>query len=288
MRQLKITKSITNRQTASLDKYLQDIGREDLITADEEVRLAQLIKRGDQRALDTLTKANLRFVVSVAKQYQNQGLSLPDLINEGNLGLIKAAKRFDETRGFKFISYAVWWIRQSILQALAEQSRIVRLPLNQVGSLNRIGKASAKLEQELGRPPTANELADYLELPVYKVKASLKMHSRHVSVDAPLMEGETSSMLDVMINFDEPDTDQYLMRESLGQEIARSLSTLSEKERDVINLYYGIGQGHSWTLDEIGIKFSLTRERVRQIKEKAIRRLKHNSRSKLLKVYLGQ
>ena len=288
MRQLKITKSITNRQTASLDKYLQDIWREDLITADEEVRLAQLIKRGDQRALDTLTKANLRFVVSVAKQYQNQGLSLPDLINEGNLGLIKAAKRFDETRGFKFISYAVWWIRQSILQALAEQSRIVRLPLNQVGSLNRIGKASAKLEQELGRPPTANELADYLELPVYKVKASLKMHSRHVSVDAPLMEGETSSMLDVMINFDEPDTDQYLMRESLGQEIARSLSTLSEKERDVINLYYGIGQGHSWTLDEIGIKFSLTRERVRQIKEKAIRRLKHNSRSKLLKVYLGQ
>jgi len=288
MRQLKITKSITNRQTASLDKYLQDIGREDLITADEEVRLAQLIKRGDQRALDKLTKANLRFVVSVAKQYQNQGLSLPDLINEGNLGLIKAAKRFDETRGFKFISYAVWWIRQSILQALAEQSRIVRLPLNQVGSLNRIGKASAKLEQSLGRPPTANELADHLELPVYKVKASLKMHSRHVSVDAPLMEGETSSMLDVMINMDEPDTDQYLMHESLGQEIARSLSTLSEKERDVINLYYGIGQGHSWTLDEIGIKFNLTRERVRQIKEKAIRRLKHNSRSKLLKVYLGQ
>ncbi len=288
MRQLKITKSITNRQTASLDKYLQDIGREDLITADEEVRLAQLIKRGDQRALDKLTKANLRFVVSVAKQYQNQGLSLPDLINEGNLGLIKAAKRFDETRGFKFISYAVWWIRQSILQALAEQSRIVRLPLNQVGSLNRIGKASAKLEQSLGRPPTANELAEHLELPVYKVKASLKMHSRHVSVDAPLMEGETSSMLDVMINMDEPDTDQYLMHESLGQEIARSLSTLSEKERDVINLYYGIGQGHSWTLDEIGIKFNLTRERVRQIKEKAIRRLKHNSRSKLLKVYLGQ
>ncbi len=288
MRQLKITKSITNRQTASLDKYLQDIGREDLITADEEVRLAQLIKRGDQRALDKLTKANLRFVVSVAKQYQNQGLSLPDLINEGNLGLIKAAKRFDETRGFKFISYAVWWIRQSILQALAEQSRIVRLPLNQVGSLNRIGKASAKLEQELGRPPTANELADFLELPIYKVKASLKMHSRHLSVDAPLMEGETSSMLDVMANSDEPNTDEYLMHESLAQEIARSLSTLSEKERDVINLYYGIGQGHSWTLDEIGIKFGLTRERVRQIKEKAIRRLKHNSRSKLLKAYLGQ
>jgi len=288
MRQLKITKSITNRQTASLDKYLQDIGREDLITADEEVRLAQLIKSGDQRALDKLTKANLRFVVSVSKQYQNQGLSLPDLINEGNLGLIKAAKRFDETRGFKFISYAVWWIRQSILQALAEQSRIVRLPLNQVGSLNRINKASAVLEQQLGRVPTANELADYLELPLYKVKASMKMHSRHVSVDAPLIEGENSSMLDVMINGDEPDTDNSLMYESLGQEIARSLSTLSEKERDVVNLYYGIGQGHSWTLDEIGIKFSLTRERVRQIKEKAIRRLKHNSRSKLLKTYLGK
>jgi len=288
MRQLKITKSITNRQTASLDKYLQDIGREDLITADEEVRLAQLIKSGDQRALDKLTKANLRFVVSVSKQYQNQGLSLPDLINEGNLGLIKAAKRFDETRGFKFISYAVWWIRQSILQALAEQSRIVRLPLNQVGSLNRINKASAVLEQQLGRVPTANELAEYLELPLYKVKASMKMHSRHVSVDAPLIEGENSSMLDVMINGDEPDTDNDLMHESLGQEIARSLSTLSEKERDVVNLYYGIGQGHSWTLDEIGIKFGLTRERVRQIKEKAIRRLKHNSRSKLLKTYLGK
>jgi len=288
MRQLKITKSITNRQTASLDKYLQDIGREDLITADEEVRLAQLIKNGDQRALDKLTKANLRFVVSVSKQYQNQGLSLPDLINEGNLGLIKAAKRFDETRGFKFISYAVWWIRQSILQALAEQSRIVRLPLNQVGSLNRINKASAVMEQELGRVPTANELAEYLELPLYKVKASMKMHSRHVSVDAPLIEGENSSMLDVMINGDEPDTDNDLMHESLGQEIARSLSTLSEKERDVVNLYYGIGQGHSWTLDEIGIKFGLTRERVRQIKEKAIRRLKHNSRSKLLKTYLGK
>ena len=288
MRQLKITKSITNRQTASLDKYLQDIGREDLITADEEVRLAQLIRNGDQRALDKLTKANLRFVVSVSKQYQNQGLSLPDLINEGNLGLIKAAKRFDETRGFKFISYAVWWIRQSILQALAEQSRIVRLPLNQVGSLNKINKASAVLEQQYGRAPTANELAEYLELPLYKVKASMKMHSRHVSVDAPLIEGENSSMLDVMINGEEPDTDNDLMHESLGQEIARSLSTLSEKERDVINLYYGIGQGHSWTLDEIGIKFGLTRERVRQIKEKAIRRLKHNSRSKLLKTYLGK
>ncbi len=288
MRQLKITKSITNRQTASLDKYLQDIGREDLITADEEVRLAQLIKNGDQRALEKLTKANLRFVVSVAKQYQNQGLTLPDLINEGNLGLIKAATRFDETRGFKFISYAVWWIRQSILQALAEQSRIVRLPLNQVGSLNRITKASAKLEQEFGRPATSVEIADYLELPLYKVKAALKMHSTHVSMDAPLMEGETSSMLDIMINSDEPDTDEYLIRESLNQEIERSLSSLTEKERDIINLYYGIGYGHSWTLDEIAIKFGLTRERVRQIKEKAIRRLKHNSRSKLLKAYLGQ
>ena len=288
MRQLKITKSITNRQTASLDKYLQDIGRENLITAEEEVTLAQKIKMGDQRALEKLTKANLRFVVSVSKQYQNQGLSLPDLINEGNLGLIKAAKRFDETRGFKFISYAVWWIRQSILQALAEQSRIVRLPLNQVGSLNRIGKESARLEQSLGRPPTSRELSESLEIPEYKVKASMQMHSRHVSVDAPLMEGETSSMLDVMINSDEPDTDEFLMRESLGREIQRSLGTLSEKERDVINLYYGIGQNHSWTLDEIGAKFGLTRERVRQIKEKAIRRLKHNSRSKLLKVYLGQ
>ncbi len=288
MRQLKITKSITNRQTASLDKYLQDIGKEDLISAEEEVLLAQRIKMGDQVALEKLTKANLRFVVSVAKQYQNQGLSLPDLINEGNLGLIKAAKRFDETRGFKFISYAVWWIRQSILQALAEQSRIVRLPLNQVGSLNRINKETAKLEQKYERTPTATELADSLELPQYKIKNSLRMHSKHVSLDAPLMEGETSSMIDVMANDNEPSTDEDLMKESLGKEIQRSLSTLSQKERDVINLYYGIGQNHSWTLDEIGVKFGLTRERVRQIKEKAIRRLKHNSRSKLLKAYLGQ
>jgi RNA polymerase primary sigma factor len=288
MRQLKITKSITNRQTASLDKYLQDIGKEDLISAEEEVLLAQRIKMGDQVALEKLTKANLRFVVSVAKQYQNQGLSLPDLINEGNLGLIKAAKRFDETRGFKFISYAVWWIRQSILQALAEQSRIVRLPLNQVGSLNRINKETAKLEQKYERTPTATELADSLELPQYKIKNSLRMHSKHVSLDAPLMEGETSSMIDVMANDNEPSTDEDLMKESLGKEIQRSLSTLSQKERDVINLYYGIGQNHSWTLDEIGAKFGLTRERVRQIKEKAIRRLKHNSRSKLLKAYLGQ
>lgn len=288
MRQLKITKSITNRQTASLDKYLQDIGKEDLITADEEVLLAQRIKQGDQIALEKLTKANLRFVVSVAKQYQNQGLSLPDLINEGNLGLIKAAKRFDETRGFKFISYAVWWIRQSILQALAEQSRIVRLPLNQVGSLNKISKETAKLEQRYERPPTAGELADSLELPKYKIRNSQMMHSKHVSLDAPLMEGETSSMIDIMANDNDPSTDEQLMTESLGKEIARSLSTLSQKERDVINLYYGIGQNHSWTLDEIGARFNLTRERVRQIKEKGIRRLKHNSRSKLLKSYLGQ
>lgn len=288
MRQLKITKSITNRQTASLDKYLQDIGKEDLITAEEEVLLAQRIKMGDSIALEKLTKANLRFVVSVAKQYQNQGLSLPDLINEGNMGLIKAAGRFDETRGFKFISYAVWWIRQSILQALAEQSRIVRLPLNQVGSLNRINKETAKLEQRYERPPTANELADSLELPQYKIRNSLRMHSKHVSLDAPLMEGETSSMIDVMANDNEPTTDDDLIKESLTKEIQRSLSTLSQKERDVVNLYYGISQSHSWTLDEIGAKFNLTRERVRQIKEKAIRRLKHNSRSKLLKAYLGQ
>ncbi|MBN2745885.1 MAG: RNA polymerase sigma factor RpoD/SigA [Bacteroidales bacterium] len=288
MRQLKITKSITNRQTASLDKYLQDIGKEELISAEEEVLLAQKIKTGDQRALEKLTKANLRFVVSVAKQYQNQGLSLPDLINEGNLGLIKAAQRFDETRGFKFISYAVWWIRQSILQALAEQSRIVRLPLNQVGSLNRISKETARLEQRYERPPTDTELADSLELPHYKVKNSMQMHSKHLSLDAPLMEGETSSMIDVMINDAEPSTDEDLMQESLGREIQRSLSTLSQKEREVINLYYGIGQNHAWTLDEIGDKFGLTRERVRQIKEKAIRRLKHNSRSKLLRAYLGQ
>ena len=287
MRQLKITKSITNRQTASLDKYLQDIGKEDLITPEEEVLLAQKIKDGDQRALEKLTKANLRFVVSVAKQYQNQGLSLPDLINEGNLRLIKAAKRFDETRGFKFISYAVWWIRQSILQALAEQSRIVRLPLNQVGSLNKIRKESIRLEQEMGRQPSEKELADSLELPVYKVKAAMKMHSKHVSMDAPLVDGESSSMLDVYVNDDDADTDDDLMHESLSQEIQRSLNTLSEKEQSVIRLYYGIKENHSWTLDEIGIRYGLTRERVRQIKEKAIRKLKHTNRSKLLKSYLG-
>jgi RNA polymerase primary sigma factor len=288
MRQLKITKSITNRETASLDKYLQDIGKEELITAEIEVQLAQRIKQGDQTALEKLTKANLRFVVSVAKQYQNQGLSLPDLINEGNLGLIKAAQRFDETRGFKFISYAVWWIRQSILQALAEQSRIVRLPLNQVGSLNRIRKESSKLEQKFERPPSPDEIAASLELPENKVESVLKITTRTVSMDAPLTQDEDMSLLDVYVTDDNPTTDNDLMKESLAREIQRSLATLTKKERDVINLYYGIGMNHGLTLDEIAMKFDLTRERVRQIKEKAIRRLKHTSRSKLLKAYLGQ
>lgn len=288
MRQLKIIKSITNRETASLDKYLQDIGKEELITADEEVLLAQRIRQGDQKALDKLCKANLRFVVSVAKQYQNQGLSLPDLINEGNLGLIKAAQRFDETRGFKFISYAVWWIRQSILQALAEQSRIVRLPLNQVGSLNKIKKESSRLEQKFERTPSADEIADSLEIPEYKIDAALKISTRYISMDAPLSEDEDMKFIDVFIDEDTPVTDAGLMRESLAREIQRSLSTLTEKERDVVNLYYGIGMNHGLTLEEIGAKFDLTRERVRQIKEKAIRRLKHTSRSKLLKSYLGQ
>jgi RNA polymerase primary sigma factor len=288
MRQLKITKSITNRNTASLDKYLQDIGKEGLITADEEVELARRIRSGDQIALEKLTKANLRFVVSVAKQYQNQGLSLPDLINEGNLGLIKAAKRFDETRGFKFISYAVWWIRQSILQALAEQSRIVRLPLNQVGSLNRIKKVSSRLEQILERPPSNKEIANEMELPKHKVEFAMKIATRYVSTDAPIIEDESTSFLDLFVPTDTPDTDDNLLNESLGQEIQRSLSTLNDKERDVINLYYGIGYNHGFTLDEIGTKFNLTRERVRQIKEKAIRRLRHTSRSRLLKAYLGQ
>lgn len=288
MRQLKITKSITNRETASLDKYLQDIGKEELITAEEEVILAQRIKAGDQVALEKLTKANLRFVVSVAKQYQNQGLSLPDCINEGNLGLIKAAKRFDETRGFKFISYAVWWIRQSILQALAEQSRIVRLPLNQVGSLNKIKKVSSRLEQELQRSPSADEIADSLEMPEHKIDAALKISTKYISMDAPLTAEDDLRFLDVFMPEDTLPTDSFLMKESLGREIQRSLATLTEKERDVINLYFGIGTNHEYTLEEIGAKFDLTRERVRQIKEKAIRRLKHNSRSKLLKVYLGE
>ncbi|MBX7095128.1 MAG: RNA polymerase sigma factor RpoD/SigA [Flavobacteriales bacterium] len=287
MRQLKITKSITNRESQSLDKYLQEIGKEELITAEEEVELAQRIKKGDQRALEKLTRANLRFVVSVAKQYQNQGLTLPDLINEGNLGLIKAAQRFDETRGFKFISYAVWWIRQSILQALAEQSRIVRLPLNQVGSLNKINKAFSKLEQEYERPPSAEELALVLDIPEDKIADTMRVSGRHVSVDAPFVEGEDNSLLDVLVNSDSPKADFALMNESLQREIERSLSTLTERERDVIKLFFGIGMNHGLTLEEIGAKFDLTRERVRQIKEKAIRRLRHTSRSKLLKAYLG-
>lgn len=287
MRQLKITKSITNRESQSLDKYLQEIGKEGLITAEQEVELARRIKQGDQRALEQLTRANLRFVVSVAKQYQNQGLTLPDLINEGNLGLIKAAQRFDETRGFKFISYAVWWIRQSILQALAEQSRIVRLPLNQVGSLNKINKAFSKLEQEFERPPSASEIATMLDLPEDKVADTLRVSGRHVSVDAPFQEGEDNSLLDVLVNSDSPRADNLLMNESLQKEIERSLSTLTERERDVIRLFFGIGMNHGLTLEEIGAKFDLTRERVRQIKEKAIRRLRHTSRSKLLKSYLG-
>lgn len=288
MRQLKITKSITNRETASLDKYLQDIGKEELITAEEEVELARRIKQGDQRALEKLIRANLRFVVSVAKQYQNQGLSLPDLINEGNLGLIKAAQRFDETRGFKFISYAVWWIRQSILQALAEQSRLVRLPLNQVGSLNKIKKASSKLEQEYERAPSIDEIAESLEIPEHKIDKAMKITTRYISMDAPLSQDEDLKFLDVFVSDDTPKTDSNLMRESLNREIQRSLSTLTDKERDVINLYYGIGMNHGLTLEEIGAKFNLTRERVRQIKEKAIRRLKHTSRSRLLKAYLGE
>lgn len=287
MRQLKITKSITNRESASLDKYLQEIGREELITAEEEVILAKKIRDGDERALAKMVKANLRFVVSVSKQYQNQGLSLPDLINEGNLGLIKAARRFDETRGFKFISYAVWWIRQSILQALAEQSRIVRLPLNQVGSLNKINKAYSRLEQEFEREPTAEELSQVLELPEDKVADTMRVSGRHVSMDAPLLNGEDNSLLDVLVNHDSPRADRLLMNESLQKEIERSLATLTERERDVIKLFFGIGCQHGLTLEEIGAKFDLTRERVRQIKEKAIRRLRHSSRSKLLKAYLG-
>ncbi len=287
MRQLKITKSITNRESQSLEKYLQEIGREELITAEEEVRLARKIKEGDQNALDRLTKANLRFVVSVAKQYQNQGLSLPDLINEGNLGLIKAAKRFDETRGFKFISYAVWWIRQSILQALAEQSRIVRLPLNQVGSLNKISKAYSKLEQEFEREPSPAELAKVLDIPTEKIADTMRVSGKHVSMDAPFVQGEDNSLIDVLENADSPRADGLLMNESLQKEIDRSLSTLTEREREVIKLFFGIGMQHGLTLEEIGAQFDLTRERVRQIKEKAIRRLRHKSRSRLLKAYLG-
>ena len=287
MRQLKITKQVTNRETASLDKYLQEIGRVDLITAEEEVELAQRIKAGDELALEKLTKANLRFVVSVAKKYQNQGLSLPDLINEGNLGLIKAARRFDETRGFKFISYAVWWIRQSILQALAEQSRIVRLPLNKIGSINKINKAYAQLEQELERPPTPAEVAVVVDLTEDEVKQSMKNSGRHVSMDAPLVEGEDSNMYNVIGSEDSPNPDEGLMVDSLRQEIERSLATLTPREGEVIRAYFGLNGEHAMTLEEIGEEFDLTRERVRQIKEKAIRRLKHTSRSKILKTYLG-
>ena len=286
MRQLKITKSITNRESASLDKYLQEIGKEDLITVEEEVELAQRIKKGDQEALEKLTKANLRFVVSVAKQYQNQGLSLPDLINEGNLGLIKAAEKFDETRGFKFISYAVWWIRQSILQALAEQSRIVRLPLNQVGSLNKINKAFARFEQENERTPSPEELANVLDLPKEKVSDTLRVSGRHVSVDAPCSDGEDNNLLDVLVNTDSPNADRGLINESLSTEVERALATLTDRERDIIRYFFGIGCPEM-TLEEIGEKFGLTRERVRQIKEKAIRRLRHSSRNKFLKSYLG-
>lgn len=289
MRQLKITKSITNRESASLDKYLQEIGREELITVEEEVELAQKIRKGGVEgriALEKLTRANLRFVVSVAKQYQNQGLSLPDLINEGNLGLIKAAEKFDETRGFKFISYAVWWIRQSILQALAEQSRIVRLPLNQVGSLNKISKAFSKFEQENERRPSPEELADELDIPVDKISDTLKVSGRHISVDAPFVEGEDNSLLDVLVNDDSPMADKSLVNESLSREIDRALTTLTDREKEIIQMFFGIGT-QEMTLEEIGDKFGLTRERVRQIKEKAIRRLRQTSRSKLLKSYLG-
>lgn len=290
MRQLKITKQVTNRETLSLDKYLQEIGRVELITAEEEVRLAQKIREGDQQALEKLTKANLRFVVSVSKQYQNQGLTLPDLINEGNLGLIKAAQRFDETRGFKFISYAVWWIRQSILQALAEQSRIVRLPLNKIGSINKINKAFSKLEQTHERMPTDDELAELLELSTDEVKQSIRYSGRHVSMDAPLKEGDddSSSMYDVLVGEDSPNPESGLLKDSLRREIERSLTTLTPREADVVRLYFGLNGEHPLTLEEIGEQFDLTRERVRQIKEKAIRRLKHTSRSKLLKAYLGQ
>ena len=287
MRQLKITKSITNRESASLDKYLQEIGHEELISVEEEVELAQRIKKGDRKALEKLTKANLRFVVSVAKQYQNQGLSLPDLINEGNLGLIKAAEKFDETRGFKFISYAVWWIRQSILQAIAEQSRIVRLPLNQVGSVNKINRVLNQFEQENERRPSLEEIADKVDLPQEKIEDAMKVNGRHISVDAPFVEGDENSLLDILPNADAPMADNDLVMESLRDEIGRALLTLNERERNIIEAFFGINQPEM-TLEEIGDKFGLTRERVRQIKEKAIRRLRHNTKNKMLKAYLGQ
>ncbi len=287
MRQLKITKSITNRESESLEKYLQEIGKEELLSSDEEVELAQRIRKGDRKALDRLTKSNLRFVVSVAKQYQNQGLSLPDLINEGNMGLIKAAERFDETRGFKFISYAVWWIRQSILQALAEQSRIVRLPLNQVGSVNKINRILNKFEQENERRPSVDEISEQIDLPEEKIDEALRVNGHHVSVDAPFSEGDDSSLLDVLINEDTPRVDAKLLLESLRDEIDHALKMLNERERNVITAFYGIGEPEL-TLDEIGTKYGLTRERVRQIKEKAIRRLRSNTKNTTLKAYLGQ
>ena len=287
MRQLKITKSITNRESASLDKYLQEIGHEELISVEEEVELAQRIRKGDRKALEKLTKANLRFVVSVAKQYQNQGLSLPDLINEGNLGLIKAAEKFDETRGFKFISYAVWWIRHSILQAIAEQSRIVRLPLNQVGSVNKINRMLNKFEQEHERRPSLDEIAATVDLPEDKIEDALKVNTRHISVDAPFVDGEENSLLDILPNADSPMADNELVVESLRNEINRALLTLNDRERKIIEAFFGINQPEM-TLEEIGDKFGLTRERVRQIKEKGIRRLRHNTKNKLLKSYLGQ
>ncbi len=287
MRQLKITQSITKRDSITLDKYLQEIGKESLITAEEEVELAKKIRDGDQDALEKLTKANLRFVVSVAKQYQGQGLTLPDLINEGNLGLIKAAKRFDETRGFKFISYAVWWIRQSIIQAISEQSRMVRLPLNKIGAISKINKGTSLLEQQLEREPNAKEISEFLDLSEAEVSNVQSMNSRHISVDAPFSEGEDHGLLDVMVNGDSPNADNGLLKESLNKEIKRSLATLTEREAEVLKLFYGIDGNREISLEEIGSKFDLTRERVRQIKEKAIKRLKHNSRSKLLRAYLG-
>ena len=287
MRQLKITRSITNRESASLDKYLQEIGHEDLLTVDEEVELAQRIRKGDREALEKLTKANLRFVVSVAKQYQNQGLSLPDLINEGNLGLIKAAEKFDETRGFKFISYAVWWIRQSILQAIAEQSRIVRVPLNQVGSVNKINRVMNKFEQENERRPSVDEIAEKTDIPFEKIEDAISVNNRHVSVDAPFVDGEDNSLLDVLVNDDAPMADRMLVIESVREEINRALTSLNERERNIIEAFFGINQTTEMTLEEIGEKFGLTRERVRQIKEKAIRKLRQNTKSKMLKSYLG-
>ena len=288
MRQLKITKSITNRESQSLEKYLQEIGKVELITPEEEVKLATLIKQGDQRALDRLTKANLRFVVSVAKQYQNQGLSLPDLINEGNLGLIKAAQRFDETRGFKFISYAVWWIRQSILQSLAEQSRIVRLPLNKIGAINKINKALSKLEQDLEREPSYDEVSEALDMLPEDIQDTMRNNHRHMSMDAPLnLNEDGGSLYDLMENDEAVSPEKFLMKESLQSEISRSLATLTDREADVVKLFFGLNGAHAHSLEEIGEKFDLTRERVRQIKEKAVRRLKHGSRSRLLKAYLG-